>query len=73
MKLGRNQFEVVMRKRYFRPEELVEILNKDKAEITRIACMAKALYKIENLYLVDYNKTHEFICSNEMFYEDTLL
>ena len=46
MKLGRNQFEVVMLKRYFRPEELVEILNKDKAEITRIACMAKALYKI---------------------------
>ena len=70
MKLGRNQFAVVMRKRYFRSEELVEILNKDKAEITRIACMAKALYKIENLYLVDYNKTYEFICSNEMFYEN---
>ncbi len=70
MKLGRNQFEVVMLKRYFRPEELVEILNKDKAEITRIACMAKALYKIENLYLVDYSKIYEFICSNEMFYED---
>ncbi len=70
MKLGRNQFEVVMRKRYFRPEELVDILNKNKAEITRIACMAKALYKIENLYLVDYNKTYEFICSNAMFYED---
>lgn len=32
MKLGRNQFEVVMRKRYFRPEELVDILNKNKAE-----------------------------------------
>lgn len=70
MNLGRYQFEIVTRKRYFRPDELVEVMNKDKAEIARIACMAKALYKVENLYLVDYNKTYEFICSNEAFYED---
>jgi len=70
MNYGRYQFEVVMRKKYFQPTELEEVLNKGKDEIIRIACMAKALYKVENQYLVDYGKTYEFIRKNEMFYED---
>lgn len=70
MKFRREGFEIVLRKRYFQPQELTEILNKDAEEIKRIACVAEALYRVENLYLVDYQKIYTFICNNLMFYEN---
>ncbi len=69
MKIGRNQFEPVMRKKYFRPEELVEITSKSKTEIKRIAYIAKALYRVERTDLVDYCKLYDFIGCNKAFYE----